>query len=233
MPAECSGRTEAPYLSSVLLVVKDMEQSRGDHGIELLARGTQVEGIAHEKPDGEATITGLDSGDGDRHWGRIDAGGLETPFRREQSMLARATTHIQDTPLQRRSLGELGEVRLRRSNVPRRRPLVGGIEIKTRRILLAGQCARQGVSSIPVGHCELLPCRPRNLARASRQRSVKTNLESEAVRGETTFGRVNLQKSRFRAWMTISAPTPGRHSSGSAPSDLRLLPLGNARRKPW
>src|SRR5664280_1470708 len=34
MPAECTGRTEAPCISSVLLVVKDMEQSRSDHGIE-------------------------------------------------------------------------------------------------------------------------------------------------------------------------------------------------------
>ena len=94
MPAERSGSTEAPDISSALFVVKDMEQSRVDHGIELLTQGTQVEGIAHEKPDGEATSTGLVSGDGDRLWGRVDADGLETPFSSEQSMLARATTHI-------------------------------------------------------------------------------------------------------------------------------------------
>jgi hypothetical protein len=94
MPAERSGSTEAPDTSSALLAVKDMEQSRVDHGIELLTQGTEVEGIAHEKPDGEATSTGLVSGDGYRPRGRIHGGGFETLFSREQSMLARTTTHI-------------------------------------------------------------------------------------------------------------------------------------------
>jgi hypothetical protein len=94
MPTECSGSTEAPDISSALLFVKDVEQPRVDHGIELLTQGTQVEGIAHEEPDGEAASTRLVSGDGDRLRGRIDAGGLETPCRREQGMLARPTTHI-------------------------------------------------------------------------------------------------------------------------------------------
>jgi hypothetical protein len=47
---------------------------------------------------------------------------------------------------------------------------MGGIEIRTRRTLLPGQCARKGVSSLPVRHCELPSRRPRNLPGASRQR---------------------------------------------------------------
>lgn len=74
--AGCNGNTEALDIARSLFVVEYMKQARVDHGIELFTQVTQVEGIAHEKPDGEATSAGLVSCDGDRPRGGIDASGF-------------------------------------------------------------------------------------------------------------------------------------------------------------
>ncbi len=155
-----TGRNGSPKALDILgafFVVEDVKQARVDHSIELLTQVTELESVAHEKPDGEASSPRLVSCEGDRLRGGIDTGGLQTAPSSEQRVFSGATTHVQDAPIESACQRQLRKDRLRSADVPRGSPVVGGVETPTRGRLPPGPWSRPGTLFIGLRHCGFLP----------------------------------------------------------------------------
>src|SRR5207253_2633177 len=81
---------EAVDEPGTVVVVEDVEQPAVEHGVELLAKRAQLQGIAHEEAGTQLPVAGLALGDGDSGRSGVDAGGGEPQARNHERVLARA-----------------------------------------------------------------------------------------------------------------------------------------------
>ncbi len=79
-----------------LAVLKDMEQSGIQHGIELLVERGQVKAVPNQETRCHASLSRFALGDRDGRRSRIDAGGVEPKSGGHQRVLTGPAARIQD-----------------------------------------------------------------------------------------------------------------------------------------
>src|SRR5215469_7658768 len=77
-------------------IAEDVEKAHIEDGVELLAKGIELERIVYQEADVQAPLPGFPLGDFDGGGRAIDAGGFETAMSSHQCVLAGTAADIED-----------------------------------------------------------------------------------------------------------------------------------------